>query len=48
MSQIDDVIKYINNQEEHHKNRSFREEYLAFLQKFKVDYDERYVFKDLV
>jgi REP element-mobilizing transposase RayT len=48
MSQIDDVIKYINNQEEHHKNRSFREEYLAFLQKFKVDYDERYIFKDLV
>ncbi len=48
ISQIDDVIKYINNQEEHHKNRSFREEYLAFLQKFKVDYNELYIFKDLV
>lgn len=47
-SQIDSVIKYINNQEEHHKTKSFREEYLAFLQKFEVEYDERYVFKDLI
>lgn len=47
-SQIDSVVKYINNQEEHHKSRSFREEYLAFLQKFDVEYDERFVFKDLI
>ncbi|CAN5209605.1 IS200/IS605 family transposase [soil metagenome] len=47
-SQIDDVIKYINNQEEHHKHVTFRDEYLNFLEKFKVEYDERYIFKDLV
>ncbi len=47
-SQIDEVVNYINNQEEHHRHFSFREEYLNFLEKFKVEYDERYVFKDLV
>lgn len=45
-SQIDDVVKYIENQGEHHRKRTFREEYVDFLQKFKVDYDERYVFHD--
>lgn len=45
-SQIKDVITYIENQEEHHKKRTFREEYLAFLEKFEVEYDERYIFKD--
>jgi len=43
-SQIDDVIQYINRQEEHHKKTSFREEYLEFLWKFEVDYDARYLF----
>jgi len=47
-SQIDDVFKYISNQEMHHKKQSFREEYLAFLEKFSVPYDERYLFADLV
>ncbi len=43
-SQIDDVIHYINNQEEHHKRASFKEEYLKLLDKFEVDYDPRYLF----
>ena len=43
-SHIDKVVKYINNQEEHHKKRTFREEYLDMLEKFEIDYDERYVF----
>jgi putative transposase len=47
-SQIDNVIKYINNQEEHHKKKSFIEEYLEMLTKFEVEYDEKYVFKDLI
>jgi REP element-mobilizing transposase RayT len=47
-SQINDVIAYIENQEEHHRNRTFREEYLAFLEKFEVDFDEKYVFKELI
>lgn len=47
-SQIDQVYKYIANQEVHHKTVSFREEYLNFLEKFKVPYDERYVFHELI
>ncbi len=47
-SQIKDVIKYIENQEEHHKKRTFREEYLAFLDAFEVEYNEKYIFKELI
>lgn len=44
-SQIDCVIKYILSQEEHHKKTTFREEYFDFLEKFEIDYDEKYVFE---
>ena len=44
-SQIDNVIKYIMNQQEHHKKHTFKEEYLEFLRKFEIDYDERYLFE---
>lgn len=47
-SQLNNVIAYINNQEQHHAKKTFREEYLDFLQKFEVDYDERFIFKDLI
>jgi len=47
-SHIDAVYKYIANQEEHHKNQTFREEYLDFLNKFKVPYEEQYIFEDLI
>jgi REP element-mobilizing transposase RayT len=47
-SQIDQVYRYIANQEMHHKKVSFREEYLNFLEKFNVPYDERYVFQELI
>ncbi len=47
-SQIDAVYKYIANQEEHHKKQTFKEEYLDFLEKFEVPYDERYIFEDLI
>ena len=43
-SQLDSVIKYIMNQEEHHKQKTFEEEYIEFLDKFEVDYDSKYVF----
>jgi REP element-mobilizing transposase RayT len=46
-SQIDSVIRYIQNQQRHHARQTFREEYLEFLRKFQVDYDERYIFKPL-
>ncbi len=43
-SQIDSVVKYILNQNEHHKKKTFREEYLKILNDLNVDYDERYLF----
>jgi REP element-mobilizing transposase RayT len=46
-SQLPRVIKYIQNQQEHHKTKSFREEYLALLKTHGVDYDERYIFKPI-
>ena len=42
-SEVDVVIAYIENQHEHHKNKTFQDEYRAFLKKYNVDYDERYV-----
>ena len=44
-SQIDTVIRYILKQEEHHKERTFKEEYLDFLKKFEIEYDEKYLFE---
>ena len=43
-SQLTDVIRYIQNQVEHHSRKSFREEYLEFLERFEVPYEERYLF----
>jgi REP element-mobilizing transposase RayT len=43
-SQLDRVIAYINNQEEHHRKRTFKEEYIEFLQDYQIDFDERYLF----
>ncbi len=37
------AINYIQTQHEHHRNKTFQEKYRAFLNKYKVDYDERYV-----
>jgi REP element-mobilizing transposase RayT len=37
------TIKYIANQEEHHRNLSFEDEYLSFLKKHQIEYDERYL-----
>ncbi|KXK50595.1 MAG: transposase IS200-family protein, partial [Chlorobi bacterium OLB5] len=36
---------YIENQHEHHRKKSFKEEYLTFLKKYKVEYDERYIWE---
>ncbi|WP_367913955.1 IS200/IS605 family transposase [Leadbetterella sp. DM7] len=43
-SQIENVYQYILKQEEHHRRKTFRDEYLDFLQKFDVEYDEKYLF----
>ena len=45
-SHVPEVIKYIDNQEKHHERKTFRQEYLEFLEKFDVSYDERYIFKE--
>jgi REP element-mobilizing transposase RayT len=46
-SHVFDVIQYIQNQELHHQKASFMDEYKAFLKKFEVEYDERYIFNPL-
>ena len=47
-SQVKDVIAYIENQEQHHSKKTFRDEYLDFLKKFDVEYDEQFIFKELI
>lgn len=42
-SQRDKLLHYIDGQEEHHRTRTFQEEYRAFLEKYGVAYDESYV-----
>ncbi|UCG28245.1 MAG: IS200/IS605 family transposase [Bacteroidales bacterium] len=42
-TQTDEVIDYIQLQHEHHKHKSFQDEFRAFLKKYKLEYDERYV-----
>lgn len=46
-SQIDAVVKYINNQEQHHKKKTFKEEYIEMLKKYDVPFDEKYVSLDI-
>jgi hypothetical protein len=43
-SQLPAVLKYIENQEEHHKKKTFKEEYLQMLNDFEVEFDEKYLF----
>lgn len=43
-SQIDNVVKYILNQKEHHKKFVFQDEYTDFLKKMKIQYDEKFLF----
>jgi REP element-mobilizing transposase RayT len=44
-SQIDNVYNYIKNQEIHHKKRTFKEEYLEFLNKFEIKFEDQYLFE---
>ncbi len=45
VSQVNSVVQYIHNQQEHHCKHTFLEEYQKMLKDFQVDYDERYIFK---
>jgi REP element-mobilizing transposase RayT len=45
-SQLDTVIKYIQNQEEHHKTKTFRQEYTELLKLYNIDYKNEFIFND--
>ena len=44
-SQLGDVIRYIENQKEHHKKKTFKEEYLEFLKAFEIEFKNEYLFQ---
>ncbi|MBV9959438.1 MAG: IS200/IS605 family transposase [Acidobacteria bacterium] len=46
-SQLDTIIRYIQNQEQHHSRRSFKDEYLSLLKKFQIKFEDKYVFNFL-
>ena len=43
VSQLETIIAYIKNQEEHHQKMTFQEEFMVLLKKHNVEYDERYL-----
>ncbi len=45
-SQVNDVIRYIQNQEIHHRKETFINEYKKFLTAFEIEWDEKYIFKE--
>lgn len=45
-SQIPKIVNYIKKQEEHHQIRTFREEYVEFLNAYKIDFKPEYIFTD--
>jgi REP element-mobilizing transposase RayT len=44
-SQLDRIVRYIQNQEQHHKKQTFKNEYMSLLRKFDIAFEEKYVFK---
>ena len=46
-SHLSNVMEYIKNQEEHHRKLTFLEEYKSFLEKFEIEFDEKYIFKEI-
>ena len=44
-SQLDTIIRYIQNQEQHHRRRSFKDEYLTWLKKFEIPFEDKYIFQ---
>ena len=44
-SQKDKIVRYIMNQKEHHRKMVFRDEYRSFLEKFEIDFQEKYLFE---
>jgi putative transposase len=44
-SQASTVVNYVINQPQHHKKKTFKQEYIEFLEKFEIEYDEKYLFE---
>lgn len=44
-SSLTSVIRYINNQKEHHKKKTFKQEYLEFLSRFEIEFKDEYLFE---
>jgi putative transposase len=44
-SQLDEVARYVLNQEQHHANKSFKDEYIGLLDRYEIEYEGRYLFK---
>ncbi len=44
-SQLSDVIRYIEGQKEHHKRKTFKDEYVAFLRAFEIEFKDEYLFE---
>jgi REP element-mobilizing transposase RayT len=44
-SHVENVVNYINNQQKYHEIKSFRDEYLEFMEKFKIEYEDNYLFE---
>ena len=47
-SQINSIVHYIQNQKEHHRKKSFKEEYVKMLSDYEVEYDEKFIFNGLI
>ncbi len=47
-SAIENVFRYIQNQEAHHKKEKFLDEYIGLLKQHEIEYDERYIFQELI
>jgi REP element-mobilizing transposase RayT len=45
VSQVDRIVRYIKNQEAHHRKMTFQEEFIALLKKHRIEYDERYLWE---
>lgn len=44
-SQAPTVVNYVLNQPQHHRKKTFKQEYIEFLEKFEIEYDEKYLFE---
>ena len=45
---VDMIYKYVRNQEEHHQKQTFRNEYLELLNEFEIEYDDQYIFQEMI